>query len=316
MGLFKKDKKLAGWLSIVPGDEGTRAAHITRLDGAAPVVEWVASFPLIKAAGDKPLERLAREAHANRYACTTLLAPDEYQLLSVEAPTVPAEELKTAIRWRLKDMLDFHVDDATIDVFDVPLDKDAPVRTRSMYAVAARNQIIQQRQEMFAKAKIELKAIDIPDLAQRNISALLEPPGRGLGMLSFDEHGGLLTVTYKGELYLARRLDVTLPQLSSASGDEKLALYDKITLELQRSLDHFDRQYHFITVAKMLLAPMGEENAPLQASLKENVYTPVDLFDLDRVFDLSKVPDLKSSAMQQHYFFTLGAALRLEEVVL
>ena len=316
MGLFKRDKKLAGWLSIVPGDEGIRAAHINRLPTGAPLVEWVASFPLIKAAGDKPLDRLAKEAHANRYTCTTLLAPDAYQLLSVEAPTVPAEELKTAIRWRLKDMLDFHVDDATIDVFDVPLDKDAPVRTRSIYAVAARNQLIQRRQEMFVHAKIELKAIDIPDLAQRNISALLEPPGRGLAMLSFDESGGLLTVTYKAELYLARRIDVSLPQLAGASGEQKTALHEKITLELQRSLDHFDRQYHFITVAKLLLAPMGAENAPLQASLKENFYTPVDSFDLDGVLDLSKVPDLKTSSMQQHYFFALGAALRLEEAVL
>ncbi|MBV8634785.1 MAG: agglutinin biogenesis protein MshI [Burkholderiaceae bacterium] len=316
MGLFRKDAKLAGWLSIVLGDEGIRAAHINRTASGAPVVEWVANFPLIKSAGDKPLDRLAKESHANRYSCTTLLAPSEYQLVSVEAPTVPAEELKTAIRWRLKDMLDFHVDDATIDVLDVPVDKDAPVRSRSMYAVAARNQVIQQRQQMFENAKIELKAIDIPDLAQRNISALLEPPGRGLAMLSFDEHGGLLTVTYKTELYLARRIDVSLPQLTAAAGDQKAALYDKITLELQRSLDHFDRQYHFITVGKLLLTPMGEENAPLQASLKENLYTPVDSFDLADSLDFSKVPELKTPAMQQHYFSALGAALRLEETVL
>jgi MSHA biogenesis protein MshI len=316
MGLFKKDKKLAGWLSIVLGDEGIRAAHINRPSSGAPQVEWVANFPAIKSAGDKPLDRLAKEAHANRYTCTTLLAPSEYQLLSVEAPTVPAEELKTAIRWRLKDMLDFHVDDATIDVFDVPADKDAPVRNHSMYAVAARNQIVQRRQALFEEAKIDLKAIDIPDLAQRNISVLLEPPGRGLAMLSFDESGGLLTVTYKGELYLARRIDVTLPQLAAAAGEQKSGLYDRITLELQRSLDHFDRQYHFITVAKLLLAPMGEESAPLSASLKENLYTPVDSLDLDTVLDLSKVPELKTSAMQQHYFFTLGAALRHEEAVL
>lgn len=315
MGLFKKDKKLAGWLAVVVADEGTRAAHITRSADHAPVVEWVASFPLIKTAGDKPLERLLKEAHADRYNCTTLLAPSEYQLLSVEAPAVPAEELKTAIRWRLKDMLDFHVDDATIDVFDVPTDKDAPVRSRSMYAVAARNQVIQKRQELFESAKLGLKAIDIPDLAQRNISTLLEPPGRGLAMLSFDEHGGLLTVTYKGELFLSRRIDVTLTQLSDASGEHKTGLYDKITLELQRSLDHFDRQYHFITLSKLLLAPMREENAPLQAYLAENLYTPVDSFDLELALDLSRVPDLKTPAMQQHYFFVLGGALRLEETV-
>src|SRR5438067_7603301 len=49
--------------------------------------------------------------------------------------------------------------------------------------------------------------------AQRNISALLEPEGRGVAMLSFDADGGLLTVTFKAELYLARRIDVTLEQL-------------------------------------------------------------------------------------------------------
>ncbi|HEY8023529.1 MAG TPA: agglutinin biogenesis protein MshI, partial [Burkholderiaceae bacterium] len=258
----------------------------------------------------------SKEMHADRYACTTLLAPSEYQLLSVEAPTVPAEELKTAIRWRLKDMLDFHVDDATIDVFDVPVDKDAPVRTRSMYAVAARNQVIQQIQAVFEDAKVNLQAIDIPDLAQRNISALLEPPGRGLAMLSFDADGGLLTVTYNTELYLSRRIDVTLTELTTSAGEIKSACYDKITLELQRSLDHFDRQYHFITLSKLLLAPMGDERAGLQGYLAENLYTAVDSFDLNSVFDLSKVPDLNETAMQQYYFFTLGAALRVEEKVL
>lgn len=316
MGLFKKDKKLAGWLSIVPANEGIRAAYINRLAEGLPVVEWIANYPSIKSAGDKPLDRLSKEMHADRYACTTLLAPSEYQLLSVEAPTVPAEELKTAIRWRLKDMLDFHVDDATIDVFDVPVDKDAPVRTRSMYAVAARNQVIQQIQTVFEDAKVNLQAIDIPDLAQRNISALLEPPGRGLAMLSFDADGGLLTVTYNTELYLSRRIDVTLTELTASAGEMKSACYDKITLELQRSLDHFDRQYHFITLSKLLLAPMGDERAGLQGYLAENLYTAVDSFDLNAVFDLSKVPDLNETAMQQHYFFTLGAALRVEEKVL
>jgi MSHA biogenesis protein MshI len=316
MGLFAKEKKTAGWMSIILEDEMIRAAHIKQIPQAKPSVEWIASFPTQSAGRDKSLERIGRELQSGHYLCTTLLGGKEYQLLSVEAPNVPSEELKTAMRWRLKDMLDFRVDDATIDVLDVPIDKDAPSRNHTMYAVAARNQVIEQRQALFADAKIALKAIDIPDLAQRNISALLEPPGRGVAMLFFDNDGGLLTVTYATELYLSRRIDVTLSQLTNVSGDERISLFDKITLELQRSLDHFDRQFHFITLSKLLLAPLGDAVQGLQEYLGSNLYVPVESFTLDAVLDLSKVPDLRSVDAQQCFFFTLGAALRVEEKVL
>ena len=57
----------------------------------------------------------------NRRAPTvSVLDPDSYRLLLVEAPDVPADELRAAVRWRVKDLIDFHVDDAVIDVFEMP----------------------------------------------------------------------------------------------------------------------------------------------------------------------------------------------------
>lgn len=289
---------------------------MTRMPQTTPVVEWISHYPAAQLAPDRALEKLAKDIHANRYDCTTLLGAHEYQLMSVEAPAVPRDELKTAIRWRLKDMLDFHVDDATIDVLDIPVDKNAPVRNHLMYAVAARNQLIEQRQTMFSRSKVPLRVIDIPDLAQRNFSGLLEPDGRGIAMLSFDLEGGLFTVTFAGELYLSRRIDVTLAHLVQAKDQEKTSLFEKITLELQRSLDHFDRQFHFITLSKLFLAPLAGPNAELKEYLASNLYLPVELFDLEAILDVSKVPDLKEIEVQQCFFLTLGAALRVEERVL
>jgi MSHA biogenesis protein MshI len=316
MGLFAREKKAGGWMSIVSSDEGVRVSHIKRSANAMPCVEWIAQYPSTNIADDKPLEKLAKESHAGRYQCTTLLRADEYQVLSVDAPTVPLGELKAAIRWRLKDMLDFHVDDATIDVLDVPVDMDAPGRNHSMYAVAARNQVIEKLQTVFSDAKIPLSVIDIPDIAQRNISALLEQEGRGVALLSFDTDGGLLTITYSGELYLTRRMDVTLAQLTQAGGEQKTACYEKIALELQRSLDHFDRHYHFITLSKLLLAPLPGEGPGLANYLSANLYMPVETFGLETILDIGKVPELKTPDMQQRYFLTLGAALRVEEKAL
>jgi len=181
-------------------------------------------------------------------------------------------------------------------------------------AIAARNQLIGQRQALFDEANLPLSIIDIPEMAQRNIAALLEPEGRGLALLSFDAEGGLLTISFSGELYLARRIDVSSSQLAQADADARSALFDRITLELQRSLDHFDRQYHFITVSRLVLAPMEESG--LQEYLSTNLYIPVENLNLEAVLDLSKYPELKSPAAQQRYFLTLGAALRHEEKTL
>ncbi len=316
MGLFSKAKKNPGWLAICFQDEGILAAHVTRLVGQKPTVGFVASYPSEKNVIPQTLEKLGKELRINAYRCTTLLNGNDYQLLSVDAPNVQPDELKTAIRWRLKDMLDYHIDDATIDVLDIPADKNAPSRNHSMYAVAAKNQVIKQRQDLFAEAKVPLSVIDIPEMAQRNVSALMEPEGRGIAFLSFDTQGGLLTVSYLGELYLSRRIDVPLAQLAQGDAGQQTACFERVTLELQRSLDHFDRQYHFIAVAKLVLGPIGPSGAALQAYLASNLYVPVECLDLRDIMDMSNVPDLKETEAQQRFLMAVGCALRHEETAL
>jgi MSHA biogenesis protein MshI len=314
MGFFKRSKKKDGWLTVSFHRDGICAGRVQRVRDAKAVVELSSFYPSNASLSAESLEKVSKDLKAANFLFGTMLSGGEYQMLTVDAPNVPQDELKTAVRWRLKDMLDFHVDDATIDVLDIPIDPNAPSRAHSMFAIAARNALIQARQGLFAEAKIELNVIDIPEMAQRNISALLETEGRGLAMLSFDGDGGLLTITFKGELYLSRRIDVTLPQLLEPDTDKQQTCFDKITLELQRSLDHFDRQFNYVNVIKLLLAPTGAQG--LHEYLAANLYMPVEAMGLEDVFDLSKAPALLDVEQQQRFFLTLGAALRHEEVVL
>ena len=314
MGFFKRSKKKDGWLTVTFQRDGVCAGRVTRVRDAKAVVELSTFYPSNAGLSADSLERVHKDLKAASFSFGTMLSGGEYQMLTVDAPNVPQDELKTAVRWRLKDMLDFHVDDATIDVLDIPVDPNAPSRSHSMFVIAARNALIQARQGLFAEAKIDLNVIDIPEMAQRNISALLETEGRGLAMLSFDADGGLLTITFNGELYLSRRIDVTLQQLLEPDTDKQQTCFDKITLELQRSLDHFDRQFNYVNVIKLMLAPTGAQG--LHEYLAANLYMPVEAMGLEDVFDLSKVPALLDAEQQQRFFLTLGAALRHEEVVL
>lgn len=320
MAFWHKAKKKDGWLAVRAGAAGVTAAVVRRAaatkDPAAadsrPAVLAAAHHPGVRAEAAALLARVGRELDAGGHRCSSVLVPGEYQLLALEAPNVPAAELKTAVGWRLKDMIDFPVPEATIDVLDIPVAPNGPAHNHQVFAVAARNGIIEALQNLYTEVKIDLAAIDIPETAQRNISALLEPEGRGLAMLAFDDHGGLLTVTFRGELYLARRMDVTLAQVEGPH-EARQNLYDRIALELQRSLDNFERQYQYVAVSKLVLAPTG--SAGLHDYLAANLYLPVDLLDLDAVFDLDKVPELRDAARQARFFTVLGGGLRDEDAV-
>lgn len=308
MRFFKRAKKKDGWLTIAVLADGVVATSVKPVAEGMPYVRFAHFLP------GKPdvavLEKAAREGQANAYRCLTLLGAGEYQVISLEAPNVPREEMKTAVRWRLKDILDFPVTDATIDVLDIPVDAGQVRAQQSVFVVAARNTVIKPRQQLFLDAKVGLEVIDIPEMAQRNISALIAPENRGVAMLSFSQEGGLLTVTWRGELYLSRRIDITLDQLLEPDHERKHASFDRITLELQRSLDNFERQYSFISIAKLVLGPSAVSG--LDEYLSSNLYTPVETLDLATVFDLARAPELQDKAVQQRFFIPLGAALRTE----
>jgi MSHA biogenesis protein MshI len=230
-------------------------------------------------------------------------------MLLVEAPNVPALELKTAVRWRIKDLLDYHVQDATIDVLDIPADTGPAGRPHSMYAVAARNEVIQHCIERFSAAHVPLTVIDIAETAQRNIAALIEPGDRGVALLYVDRAQSLLTITRRGELYFARRMDVGLDQInaSDAAADEAL---NRLLLELQRSFDHLDRQFPSAAPAKVVLAPTPSDTGLLE-HLSKNLDLPVEELRLAEILRLDPGLVLERETAWR-LFHVLGASLRHE----
>ncbi len=307
--LFKPKSSDAGLLAIGLAADGIYLAQVL-FNGAKPRVvrcDYVESG----SASVEVLAHLHREYELGNPVCTTLLAPGEYQMLLVESPGVPDSELKTAIRWKIKDSLTYPVDDATVDVLQIPVNKNrVDQRPQSLYAIASPNPTIQKRMSLFEDAGFELAVIDIPETAQRNIAALFEQKDRALALLAFDEMGGLLTFTADGELYLSRRIEITAGQLADANENLRAQYRDRVELELQRSLDYFDRQFNYLSLSRVLLS--APEDGTLLALLGAAVGVPVEQLDLSSVMDISAVPVLESSEYASRVLHTLGAAFRHE----
>ena len=207
-------------------------------------------------------------------------------------------------------MLSYHVDDATLDVLFIPAGQAGNERAKSLYVVAASNELIKKRSELFERAHINLGVIDIPEMAQRNIAALYEQEGRALALLAFDESGCLLTFTSGGELYLARRIEISTGQLLDANESLRQQYLDRLELELQRSIDHFDRQFKHLPVQRLLISV--PQNVGLVEMLANNLDIPVAHLDLSEAMDLGSIPGLANDEARVYALHTLGAALRQE----
>jgi MSHA biogenesis protein MshI len=311
--LFKRSKSAGAGFVVAFSGKGVHFAQVNYVAGRPQVVTYAYhQVPGTNTSGipSIALEKIRKEMRVGDFQFTTLLAPGEYQLLQVDAPNVPEDELKAAVRWHIKDMLSYHVEDATLDVLHIPTNKTGSQGKKSLYVVAASNELIKRRIELFERAHINLGVIDIPEMAQRNIAALYEQDGRALALLAFDGSGGLLTFSSDGELYLARRIEISIGQLQDANDTLRQQYFDRLELEMQRSIDHFDRQFNHLPVRRLLVSV--PENMGLVEKLSNSLDLPVERLDLSEVMDLSKVPELANDEAQVYAIHALGAALRQE----
>jgi MSHA biogenesis protein MshI len=305
-----------GWMALALRPQQLVLAHVVRdAGGAKPRLVVLDSVQRERGSDDAALSRLRRSMGLQRHRCTTLLDPGACQFVQVNAPSVPADELKSALRWAVKDSLDFPADDAVIDALNVPADGAPAGRAPLAFAVVARREKVAARVQAFQRAKLPLKAIDSTETAQRNVAALFEERGRGLAMLAFHAHGGLLTFTRDGELFASRHIDIAAGALALADDADvsrRDALFERIGLEVQRSLDNFDRQFSQIALQRVVVAaPAGA--AALVNYLAANLYLPVETADLTTVMDTSAFPALNEPTEQAQWLEAIGIALRSDE---
>lgn len=296
-------------LTLHPGS--VCCARVSLNDGKPKVINFSRQVVLDEANRSADLNKVRKALGVGREVVATLLEPGEYQLLQVDAPNVPESEIRSAVRWSVKDMLNCKIEDANLDVVYIPARNGSTEKSKSLYVVAARKDVLRKRSESFRSANLNLRVIDIPELAQRNIAALFEEAGRALAMLVLDENGSFLTFTADAELYLSRRIEIGINQLQDADEQIRQQHTERMEVEVRRSLDHFDRQYSHLAVQKLLLAAPAELG--LESALSQNLGLPVQLMDLASVLDLQNVPELHQPDMQLYALQTLGLALRDKE---
>ncbi|MFO1328144.1 MAG: pilus assembly protein PilM [Rubrivivax sp.] len=277
-----------------------------RAEGQRPALRWVAEADWSQ--GSAALRRLRTARQLDRRQVVALLQRGQYQVVPLEAPDVPRDEWKQAIRWQCKDLVPFAIDEAAIDLLELPQSPSASTRAKVL-AVAAPQAMVDALVEPVQGARIPLKAVDIPEVALRNVSALVEPAERAQALLYVGSHS-LLVITAGGELLQTRAFELSAAQLGAADDDPvRRQAFDRVGLELQRTMDSFERQHTHLALARLLVAPAAG-SAALCSFLRELLYTPVEELDVGDALNLSAVPALADPLAFGPWLPAVGAALR------
>jgi MSHA biogenesis protein MshI len=305
--LPRSARRSAGHAGVVLGEDSF-ALVVVRRDGGKPSIDHCRVHSAHGAMGAK-LRSVLDKLGAGRAATCGVVDADDYQVVQVEAPDVLPSEMRAAVRWRLRDAISFKVDDAAVDVFEIP-ESGRRAQTRMLFAVAARATAVERLTSTLQPAAKGFYAIDIPELCLRNISSLLPQDAKGVAMLALNENYAQLVTTRQGVLYLTRRIDIArrFEPHAQERGESDLDA-GALSLELQRSLDYYESHYDQTPIGDLVIAPGGERAQRVAAALRDETSLRVSVLDVREFCNVYKSGELVTDWPS---LMALGAALRTE----
>nr|WP_320049040.1 hypothetical protein [uncultured Desulfuromonas sp.] len=238
-----------------------------------------------------------------------------YNLIQIDPPDVPEAEFREAVRWQIKDLLDFPAEKAVVDTFS---SSGSQNQTLS-FAVAASEERVWHVVNALREADLDIGAIDIPELALRSLVSLLPDDGRGLALLSLWRDNGLITITREGELCMARRINLGVQELVAAAdpseevdgvdiSEAQQNILDAVILEIQRSLDYYESSVSRQPVSTVYIAPLAHPVPGLQEYLDTYLAPEIRPLHMHELLEDCSLSDEELS----HCLSAIGAALRTE----
>ena len=298
----KKTTTAGGLLGIETGPEGIALARVQQVPGEAPRLLDCLFRKATPAEQPALLKSLVSERGLADMPVNLVLHPATYQMLLLDAPDVPAEELRDAMRWRVKDLIAEPIEQVVVDAFCLPEDAYRG-RSRMAYCAVLSKAHMQAFGDLIKQAGLHLHSIDITAMAFRNLGLLAGADNMNIALLRLRSSEGLICVQNGADLYMARRIE---QGLDNAGGD-----YGAVTLEIQRSLDYFESQLGKGYINRLLLFPTKRDGAAALQALGNGLAVKLQALDLRELFPGQASAEL-DQAEQAYCMAAVGAALRQE----
>ncbi len=302
---LKKNARSSCALGLEMHDDGFALAVIDSGDAQVPEISGV-HWCVLEPSAD-PLAALKdalRALSARGLPAVATLPPASYSLVQMESPDLPDEELPDAMRWRVGDLVDFPIEEAVIDVFRLPASR-RPGAPQLLYVVVAKSTEVERLVNLLTGAGLVIEAIDIAEMALRNLALHIDHPERPRAYLNLQSGSTVIQISDGPQVYLSRRI----MQGHDADEDAQLlrAQMESLALEVQRSMDYFESQYAFGAVDQLTVIVDSKRIFEAFSDVARQFLTvPVDQFNLAAI---SRAQGVDPAALGRG-MTAVGAAMR------
>lgn len=272
---FRKSKASKGYVGLEIRPDGLAMA-IIKDPANSESIDYLFQ-PCSAADRAKTLGELVADQKVSGMMCHVALPFDQYKVYPVDKPEVEDAELADAVRWKIKDLLDFELDDAVSDVYSFPSDA-LRGRPEQVNVVVCRKAIVKNVVDLIAESELELACIDIGDMALRNIALTHAGESeRAVALLYLRKGAGYMAFVKNQQLYLSRHFEFSLEALGDPAQQESVLQY--LALEIQRSFDYFESQLGQIPPQELVLFG-PDPNIPLANMLGGNISARIGALEL------------------------------------
>ncbi len=159
---------------------------------------------LIEGEQEKTLKEYITFHKLENSDCIYVLQPNEYRLITIDAPNVSPAELKESARWAVMDFVDFPFEEAAIDTFRVPGPEG---QKHKLFVVITRKSLLKRIEKVIYQSGLRLFRIDIAELALCNIIPQLYDDSGGIALLLSGYSGEHLIVEKEKLLFYKRSFE-------------------------------------------------------------------------------------------------------------
>ena len=229
-----------------------------------------------------------------------LLSPNDYQIFLIESLPVKQDEMREALTWRIRSLINFPIEEAVIDFFSLPAKKKSP--ENPMLAVAvSRSAQLRKYTELFSRSGLLVTTIDIPELAIRNLTSLVEDDEKSTAFVFIYDTTLLLNITRQKTLYFTRRINH--PKSFTQSD------FESIGLEILRYFDYFQSQWRYPSPTRIFISASNETLMSAIKALSEYLSARVEIFPVEKL-----PPNLTTHLTNNHEALAVYGCLLREEV--
>ncbi|MFD1619070.1 hypothetical protein [Thalassotalea marina] len=212
--------------------------------------------------------------------CHLILSSKYNQIVQLDKPALPAEELNTALRWQVKDLVTISPENMITDYYDGVLNISGQEKIN---VVCANKQEIQPWLAELSQGDVFVEAISIEEFAFASIVPAEEHAK--LLLCQQPNEDMLILIVKQGRLFFQRRLRGMATIGNKSEVELDMGTIDTLSIEIQRSADYFERQLKQAPIQQIdVLLPIESESY-IARRLAENSNVPVNIFSMPEGFE-------------------------------